>query len=174
MKHTIMREFEPQRTGGVKHTTWKDILYIFVFLTIVLGLIKNTHIPSPQLIRPIPVQAEEIIPSPTVTPTPIAVPDGREAIVAYIREVFGEHSDKALLLLTCENSELNPEAVNGFGNSPEGSLDIGLFQINNYWQGVSNQAFLRDYKINTLIAWNIYSRDGYSFKLWTCGRKLGI
>lgn len=95
-------------------------------------------------------------------------------IVAYVKQVFGKDSDKALQLLSCENHALNPKAVNGWNNTPAGSLDKGLFQINNHWQKIDNDAFLFDYKVNTQLAYNIFSRDGYSFKLWTCGRKLGI
>lgn len=106
------------------------------------------------------------------TPTPI--PTQEEEIRAYVTEVFGEHADKAFKVLACENHALNPKAVNRAGNFPEGSEDRGLFQINDFHQRVENKAFLFDYKVNTHIAYNIFSRDGYSFKLWTCGRKLGI
>ena len=105
---------------------------------------------------------------------PIASTPEKEEIKAFVRQVFGTHSDKAFRVLSCENSALNPKAVNGAGNFPEGSLDLGLFQINNHWQKIENKAFLFDYKVNTMIAYNIFSRDGYSFKLWTCGRKLGV
>lgn len=91
-----------------------------------------------------------------------------------IREVFGEHADKAFLVLSCENNALNPEAVNTAGNYPVGSKDIGIFQINNHWQNIGNENFLKDPSINIRIAWNIFKRDGYSFKLWTCGRKYGV
>lgn len=95
-----------------------------------------------------------------------------------IKDVFGEHYDKAMILLKgagcSENAKLNPTAVNTAGNYPQGSADVGVFQINDHWQGVSNIAFLKDPRINIRMAWNIYSRDGFSFKLWTCGRYHGI
>jgi len=97
-----------------------------------------------------------------------------DQIIAYIKEVFGQDADKAFELLNCENHALNPFALND--NEAWGGVgkDYGIFQINNKWQGVTNEAFLYDWKINILIAHNIYTRDGNTFKLWTCGRKLGI
>lgn len=103
----------------------------------------------------------------------VDTPQKRE-IIAYVKEVFGDHADKAFAVLGCENSALNPKVVNTAGNTPVGSADVGLFQINDYWQKVGNRAFLTDYKINTQIAWNIYQANGYSFERWTCGRKLNL
>lgn len=89
-----------------------------------------------------------------------------------IRLVFGEHADDALKVLKCENASLNPKAKND--NRPIGGkgFDVGIFQINDHWQGVSNHRFLEDPSINIRIAWNIYKTNGYSFERWTCGRKL--
>ncbi len=101
------------------------------------------------------------------------IPTRHQMIKEYINSVFGTDAPKAMLLLSCENKGLNPLAVND--NTTWGGVgqDIGIFQINTIWQGVSNKAFLYDWKINVDIAHNIYERDG-SFKLWTCGRKLSI
>lgn len=97
-----------------------------------------------------------------------------DEIKAYIYQVFGQDGgNKAMKLLSCENHSLNPNATN-YNSDSVGSIDRGVFQINNYWQKIDNPAFLYDYKINVLIAHNIYVRDGYSFKLWTCGRELRI
>jgi hypothetical protein len=95
-----------------------------------------------------------------------------------IKEVFGEHYSKAMLLLKgngkpgacAENRALNPEALND--NTKWGGVgkDWGVFQINDHWQGVRNTRFLKDPAINIRIAWRIYEDNGYSFKLWTCGK----
>lgn len=111
----------------------------------------------------------------TATPTPSvaqAEPTGGEA-AEIVREIFGEHADKAFAVLKCENSSLNPKAVNTAGNTPAGSRDIGVFQINEYWQGVHSK-FLFDARTNITMAWQIYRDSGYSFKMWTCGRNLGL
>lgn len=97
----------------------------------------------------------------------------REEIRAYIKEVFGRDADKAFMVLSCENSSLDPHAVNTAGNKPEGSRDTGVFQINEYWQKVQYR-FLLNWKINIQIAHQIYTDNGNSFERWTCGRKLGI
>lgn len=96
-----------------------------------------------------------------------------EEIKKEIYEVFGKDADKAMKVLSCENASLNPEAVNTAGNSPAGSRDMGIFQINEYWQGV-NGKFLLDPSINIRIARKIFIDNGGSFERWTCGRKFGI
>lgn len=97
----------------------------------------------------------------------------QEQIRAYIKEVFGENAGDAFKLLSCENSSLNPKAVNTAGNEPVGSRDTGVFQINEYWQKVQYK-FLLNWKINVQIAHQIYTENGNSFERWTCGRKLGV
>lgn len=117
------------------------------------------------------------VPEPTNTPSPTPFASDNpqyEEIRQEIELVFGEHYEKAMIVLSCENADLDPEAVNTAGNEPAGSADVGVFQINDHWQRVGNHAFLKDYKINIRIAFNIYERDGESFKLWTCGRKYGV
>lgn len=96
-----------------------------------------------------------------------------QEVKELIEEVFGKHADKAFKVLSCENASLNPKAINTAGNTPKGSRDMGVFQINEYWQGV-NGKFLLDPELNVRIAWKIYKDNGYSFERWTCGRKLGI
>lgn len=121
-------------------------------------------------------------PSPTISPSPSPTPlkSHSRSVESIIIEVFGEHTDKAMKLLQnteCgENKSLDPKAKNyNYNDAGEiDSIDYGVFQINNKWQKIYNEAFLYDPEINVRVAWNIYKRDGYSFKLWTCGRALGI
>lgn len=94
-------------------------------------------------------------------------------IRAKIKEVFGVHADKAFKVLSCENSALNPNAVNTAGNEPAGSRDIGVFQINEYWQKTQGK-FLFDPEVNIRVAYIIFRDNGYSFDRWTCGRRFGI
>jgi len=124
-------------------------------------------------------------PEPTIAPFPTARPKEAEkpnAIEDEIRLVFGEHADKAMLLLkgrgagTCaENRGLNPDAIN---TNSDGSKDWGVFQINDHWHGfnkaVNNKRYLTDPAINIRIAWRLFETSGYSFKLWTCGKAYGI
>ena len=110
---------------------------------------------------------------PEVTPAVIQETDQQKEIADYIREVFGKDADLAFQVLSCENSALRPDAVNTAGNSPAGSRDIGIFQINEYWQRTQGK-FLFNWKVNIEIAHQLFEENGKSFKLWTCGRKLGI
>lgn len=91
-----------------------------------------------------------------------------------IKAVFGDHADKAFQLLTCENRSLDPRAT----NYNPGSIDRGIFQINDKWQGFKHQGkadqFLYDEDININIAWRLYEDSGYNFNLWTCGKNMGI
>jgi len=101
----------------------------------------------------------------------------REPITDIEKEiymVFGdEHFEKAMMIVDCENKGQNPKAVN-VNTDTHNSRDIGIFQINQYWQKVGNAKFLYDPAINIRIAWRIYENDGYSFKQWTCGKKYKI
>lgn len=104
---------------------------------------------------------------PTVTPTP----DEHQEIQAYIKEVFGKDSDKAFRLLQCENASLRADRVNSAGNYPVGSRDIGVFQINEYWQKVPAK-FLFNWRINVQIAHQLYLENG--FKQWACAERMGV
>ena len=130
---------------------------------------KSKLVYAQEIISPLPT--DPIIPTATPTPTPVVSQSGE--IAEYIRTVFRSDARKAFLLLSCENAKLNPSAVNTAGNSPAGSRDIGVFQINEYWQGVQGK-FLFNWKINVEIAHQLYMENGKSFKLWSCGKKLHI
>lgn len=127
-----------------------------------------------EIVSPIPAGIES--PAIQVTPaqtTEVEETDENEQIREYIKEVFGSHADTAFKLLSCENSKLNPDAVNTAGNYPEGSRDIGVFQINEFWQKTQGK-FLFNWRINVQIAHQLYTENGNSFKLWTCGKNLNI
>lgn len=153
-----------ERHNAMKYAYYYLFSVGYVFFLAFLG---HNFIPARELISPI-VEAKEVKTTPTPTPTEAPHP-----IKDKIREVFGRHADKAFKLLECENSTLNPQAVNTYGNTPAGSRDIGVFQINEYWQGV-NAKFLLDPDLNVRIAWRIYTDSDYTFRMWTCGKRLGI
>lgn len=174
---------------GIKHAILpviqkvqaQEVSIVSPIPTNVLNRTIRANLPTPKRL-PSPTVLPTVTPTPT--PGPIAVTASqkpilptlgtqREQVQEYIREVFGSDSIKAFKLLSCENSSMNPEQVNTYGNYPAGSRDIGVFMINEYWQQV-NAKFLFNYKINVLIAKQLYSENGNSFKLWTCGRRLGI
>lgn len=138
-------------TKIVLSTDWNDVAYA-----------------PTKIISPIAVAHAQMV-SPTPTPTPTE----HDLIVAEINQVFGKDAPKAFKLLSCENGRLNPNAVNTNTDTYQ-SKDYGIFQINNHWQGVTNVAFLTDYHINIRMAYNIYTRSGNTFKMWSCGQRLGL
>lgn len=97
----------------------------------------------------------------------------RQQIINFIYDTFGKDADNALKVFTCE-SGLNPRAYND--NTSWGGIghDLGVAQINDHYQGVTNAAFLYNYKINILMAKQIFDKWGHNFHAWTCGKKLGL
>ena len=150
------------------YTTRIGIITILVLLFMVfMGGVKENE---PELIRPIykveEVQAEE----PVLTQ--------EEQIENYIRFKFGEHADKAFLLLkgrgvgSCaENRYLDPIAVND--NTTWGGLgrDCGIFQINDFYHPYSCEE-MKDWKANIDYAFRMFENDNYTFSRWTCGKEI--
>ena len=165
-----------------KKRTKKDIgayMIGFLYVMVLMFFLYDLNL----ILKPTPIEASESQPvaiiveskqvvvqvaTPAATLDPVVT-----GIQKEIKEVFGKHADKAFLVLSCENSSLNPNAINTAGNSPAGSRDVGVFQINEYWQGV-NAKFLLDPSINIRIAHKIFTDNGNSFERWSCARKLGI
>jgi hypothetical protein len=126
----------------------------------------------------------EVSPTPTPEPETVIIEEIVEETDQYnemkniVIETFGEHSDKALKLLTCENRSLDPNAVNDNRTWGGVGRDLGLFQVNEFWQGIRHEGkaeqFLFDPEINVRIAWRLFEDSGYSFHMWTCGKTLGI
>lgn len=118
-------------------------------------------------------------PSPTPTPKPYVPPPppggydpGQQAIIADIESVFGNYAPSALIIARCE-SGYNPNAWNPYpiGNSHAS----GVFQIlypstwsTTPWAGQSpNNA-----DANIHAAYQIFSRDGNSWREWACAAQL--
>ena len=152
------------RYKGLRTKTWLSVVYLLILIGIVsyMGIVtRPVHIISPLPITP-NVYAEE-------DNTPIAGSSTQQNIIDEIKKVFGKDSNRAFKLLQCENGKLNPDAVN---TNTDGSKDFSVFQVNNRWQGVQGK-FLLNWKVNILIAKQIFD-ESHSFKMWTCGQKLGI
>jgi uncharacterized membrane protein YeiB len=89
-------------------------------------------------------------------------------ITSVIRSTFGPYADQAIRIATCE-STLNPSAVNSqaIGNSHA----EGLFQIlyPSTWRGTSQaSASPFDARANARAAYEIFRRDGFSWREWQC------
>ena len=98
--------------------------------------------------------------APPVDPQPVLAGDGSVASMIY--QVFGPYGAAAINVATCE-SGLNPGAYNPSGAS-------GVFQIMpGTWAGTSGagQSPFNAYA-NIVAAHQIFVRDGYSWREWTC------
>ncbi len=118
--------------------------------------------------------------TPTATPTPLAVTQaggygggsapnpGTQAIINEIKSVFGPYAGGALNVARCE-SGFDPNAWNPI--SVMGSHAEGVFQILYpiTWDGTSEarySPYVADANIHA--AYQIFSRDGDSFREWAC------
>lgn len=119
--------------------------------------ITATPVPQPVKTYPTPV--------PTI---PYPTSPGQAAVIAMINQVFGSYAPGALNVARCE-SGFNPLAYNPISNG--GSHAEGVFQIlyPSTWSGTS-EASSSPYSAmaNILAAHQIFVRDGYSWREWSC------
>ncbi|HEV8194848.1 MAG TPA: hypothetical protein VGP82_25630, partial [Ktedonobacterales bacterium] len=114
------------------------------------------------------------IPTPTPTPKPrpntpsYANDPGKLAVANEIKAVFGSYAAGAINVATCE-SGLNPNARN---TTPIGDSHAeGVFQIlyPSTWNGTSyRNESPYNYAANIRAAYEIFKRDGYSWREWAC------
>lgn len=118
------------------------------------------------------------IPTPTPTPKPkpaqVYAPPaganpGQQAVINDIVAVFGANAQGAINVARCE-SGFDPNAWNPYAIG--GSHASGVFQIlypstwgTTSWSGQSPY----NYDANIHAAYQIFSRDGYSWREWSCG-----
>ncbi len=80
--------------------------------------------------------------------------------------MFGEQSEKALLIVQCE-STFNPKAVN-YNDGMKGYNAYGLFQIHSrFWQE-DHRKYKTNWKDNVDYAKMIYNKMGW--RAWSCNR----
>lgn len=118
------------------------------------------------------------VPTPTPTPRPTATPvpyspppganPGQQAVINEIVAVFGGYSQGALAVAHCE-SGYDPNAYNSYpiGNSHA----EGVFQIlyPSTWATTSYAADSPyNYVDNIHAAYQIFSRDGFTWREWEC------
>ena len=114
------------------------------------------------------------VPTPTPKPKPkpnqpsYASDPGKLAVANEIKAVFGSYSAGAINVATCE-SGLDPNARN---TTPIGNSHAeGVFQIlyPSTWNGTSyHNESPYNYVANIHAAYEIFKRDGYSWREWAC------
>jgi hypothetical protein len=125
-------------------------------------------VPRQIAVTPTPVpQPAKTYPTPVPT-IPYPTSPGQAAVIAMINQVFGSYAAGALNVARCE-SGFNPLAYNPI--SIGGSHAEGVFQIlyPSTWKGTS-EASSSPYSAmaNILAAHQIFVRDGYSWREWSC------
>lgn len=104
----------------------------------------------------------------TSTPTATSTPTKATSVEGMIDEIFGPYAPAAKRVAMCE-STMNPKATNPI--SIGGSHAAGVFQIlyPSTWNTTS-QASKSPYdaEANIKAAYEIFSRDGYSWREWAC------
>ena len=91
-------------------------------------------------------------------------------IVGYINYKFGEHSEEAFKVLSCENKALNPKAINDNRTWGGVGVDRGYWQINDVYHPHVSDWCASDVKCSTDYAYRMFVNDHESFRRWTCGR----
>lgn len=94
-------------------------------------------------------------------------PDSAQTL-RIIYQIFGPYGDQATRVAECE-SGLNPNASNNYWIG--GSHAVGLFQIlyPSTWYTTSQSGQSPyDAAANTRAAHDIFVRDGYSWREWSC------
>ena len=152
---------------GVSKKTYNSVLWLIILALSIFWLFK-TFYKQPELISPI----VEGYPSGVCGTCRFDIPKEELTIENMIKDTFKEDSGKAFKLLGCENKRLNPNAIN-VNKDERRSRDLGVFQINEYWQKTQGK-FLLNPKINIAIAHQLFTENHKSFKLWTCGKRLSI
>ena len=118
------------------------------------------------------------VPTPTPTPKPTPVPafsapaganPGQQAVINDIVAIFGSYANGAINVARCE-SGFDPNAWNPYAIG--GSHASGVFQIlyPSTWDTTSwASSSPYNYDANIRAAHQIFVRDGYSWREWSCG-----
>ena len=94
--------------------------------------------------------------------------EGVEDTIRRVAEEVGfEETENLIGIANCESS-LNPMAINV---NSDGSLDLGLFQINEKWHGSDRECYF-DLECATRKAIEIQRKSGWN--AWVCFRKYGF
>lgn len=95
-----------------------------------------------------------------------------DRVIDAIYENFGDRAEDAIRMLKeCENKEFSTNVVSG--KNGNGTVDVGLFQINIDPKNVEEVEKLKDYKYNIERALKKFKAKNNTFYYWTCGYVVG-
>jgi len=168
------KTYRGKLTQRRKQTRTKLAFVLLILIMPILGMIYERFTNVQPVDSEISVQITETPTSTDVTIVPLqskniqAMPIEAE-IRAIADELNFQWPDFLVKLAHCESS-MDPKASNSKGNTPAGSIDRGVFQINNYWHK----------NISDECAYNVRCSTEYTIKLinegkqhlWTCNKKV--
>jgi transglycosylase-like protein with SLT domain len=124
--------------------------------------------PAPKPVAPAPKPIVRTAP-PVTRPAPPPAPSvGQQAVINDIYAVFGANAGAALNIARCE-SGFNPYAVNPIvvlGSHAEGVFQILYPSTWNTTSYAGQNPY--NYDANIHAAYQIFARDGYSWREWQC------
>ncbi len=95
----------------------------------------------------------------------------KQQIMAYLVEKFGDRAGDAITIINqCENHAFNPNAIN---HNHNGTVDIGVMQINVDPSNTAEVEKLHDWKYNIDRGYAKYKSAGNKFTAWTCATVIG-
>lgn len=145
-----------------------------VIIYTLLALVSITQTIFNRSLTQEPELALQVTETPTSTSVEmIQLHSDNPSVEAQIREIAREENfqwpDFLVKLAHCE-SKLDPKASNSKGNTPVGSTDRGVFQINNYWhKNISDECA---YDIDCATRYTIKLINEGKQNLWTCNQKV--
>ena len=154
--------------------TLLGLLFIQIGMSGKLGSIFGAIIDPANMVEGVSGGAGGFAAGGTAAPPQDTAISSTAAISLMISSVFGPYSGQALKIAQCE-SGLNPNAVNQ--TSVNGSNAMGVFQIlyPSTWNSTSQAGNNpKDAMSNIKAAYEIFKRDGYSWREWACASKVGL
>lgn len=169
------KTYRGKLTQRRKQTRTKLAFVLLIIIMPIFGMIYERYINVQPVEEPeLSVQITETPTSTEVTMVPLqsknlqAMPIEAE-IRAIADELNFQWPDFLVKLAQCE-SRLDPEASNSKGNTPAGSTDRGVFQINNYWhKNISDECA---YSVRCSTEYTIKLINEGKQHLWTCNKKV--
>ena len=122
------------------------------------------------IVAPEQVESEMALPEQVISAVMIETEKSNEMQIREIACEFGfKWTDWLIRLAKCE-SDLNEKISNDKGNTPAGSIDRGIFQINDYWHSEVSNECAYDLRCSTI--WTMQRVNAGYQSEWVCNNKI--